>query len=162
MSRAQSAGDLQRESEFEGFMLDVMRHLVIEMEAPGANGTGVALRLSPSYRGERMLEECAKRWDVKRWTPLLLARALADIKGRFGGSAGVVSIGPDFIEMAQTKCEFGEPRDSRYRGNLCGVCSAVLSSITGASGIVDPERSPEVATTIAQGSRACQFKLALA
>ena len=96
-----------------------------------------------------------------KWTPLLLAGAISDFKRRAGGEAHLVAVTPEYIEMSQGKCEYGEPREGEYRGNMCDVCMSVTGAVAWASGIADPEVFHEFACTIAQGYKSCDFRIAL-
>lgn len=144
-------------TDFQGHMLDVMRNLVVKENS----ATALVFSLSDGYRGERVLNEYAEKWQVREWTPLLLARALADFKTGLGGSASVSAVGPGFIEISQSKCEFGEPKSNRYSGNLCDVCTSVISSVARASGIADQDKPTETEAAIAQGLRNCRFLIPL-
>ena len=143
--------------DFEHFFLDLTPH--VRLQGTGSGFPSIAL--SPSFDGSRLLERYATGWGVRRWTPLTLAQALVDFKGRIGGSARVVAVAPDLIEIAQTRCEFGEPRDNECRGNLCDLCRGVASSITRASGLAGPTQVPRSKGTMAQGYKFCDFSFPL-
>jgi len=143
---------------FELYFIDLMHHVSIqqveEEEAPG----GVKMTLNPAYSGDSVLRAYEGEWGVKQWTPLMLGRALADYKERIGGGARVVAVGPDFIELAQTRCEFGEPREGRFSGNLCAVCRSATLAVARSSSL-GRECAAVGRCTIAQGCRVCDLTI---
>lgn len=138
-------------------MLDVMRNLVIKEDSAAT----LSFSLSDGYRGDKVLNEYGEKWQVGAWTPLLLARALVDFKTSLGGSARVSAVAPDFVEISQSKCEFGEPKNNRYRGNMCAVCQSLISSIAQASGIGNQDAPAETDATMANGHKNCRFWIPL-
>ena len=143
--------------DFERYLTDLLRNLKIEGE-----GASITMSLSDGFPAGKVLEGFTERSEPGRWTPLLLAQALVDFKRRVGGDARIIATGGDFIELSLTKCEFGEPRDNEYRGNLCEVCRSVTGAVAWASGIADPEKLPIVSSTMADGAKACSFRIELA
>ena len=152
----EKCGLVAGDSAFGDYFTGLLRYLSID-DAGGS----IEVCLSEGYQGGAILEEYARAHGVESWTPLALAKALACFKVRVGGEGRIVALGPDFIELSQTKCEFGEPRGNDYSGNLCGVCRAVTGSIARASGIVDAEGLPRFESTMARGARSCDFTIAL-
>lgn len=140
---------------FDGFILRLLSYLDV-----ATDGENLTFSLAPGFQGGAVLEDYLKKWRMERWTPLALANALADFKRRIGGEAKVVAVAPDSIELSQTKCEFGEPKEGPYRGNMCGVCASVYSEVARSSGLADGPA--ELGATIAKGWRACKITLPLA
>lgn len=131
------------------------------MRVENSQGDDLLFSLMDGYPAWRLLDGFAKRRGVSAWTPLILAQALADFKSRVGGTTRVVSAGDDFIELSQTKCEFGEPKPGALRGNMCGVCNSVLHAAARFSGIADPRNPPRFRTTIAGGWKSCSYTVPL-
>jgi hypothetical protein len=152
---------LHRRANFESFFYDLMAHLDIEEVREGNFSSGVKLSLRQDYSGSRVLDDYAKRWGVEQWTPLLLARTIAEFKESIGGEATVAAVAPEYFEISQTKCEFGEPRSNPYSGNLCSVCREVALSVASASGLTVRDHDAG-SPTIAHGYRYCTLRIAMA
>ena len=146
---------------FSDYFLQLMHSTVVEEASPDDGTGGIRMSLTSAYGGGGVLGLYARDWGVKEWTPLLLARALADFKGRVGGEANVAAVGSDFIELRQTRCEFGEPLGGADGGNLCGVCRSAVVALARASGMVDESHPAVGRCTIALGCRACDLTIPL-
>ena len=146
---------------FAEYFIQLMHSTKVEEVSADEGPGGIRMTLVSWLGGEKILDLYERDWEVKEWTPLLLARALADLKPRVGGEASVVAVGSDFMELSQTRCEFGEPKQGEFRGNLCGVCRSAIMAVARGSGMVDEGSSAVTGCTIAQGCRACDLTISL-
>ncbi len=67
-----------------------------------------------------MIRLYGNEWNISKWTPQLLAKAMIDFNKRIGGLGKLRHAGGDEILMEITTCPFGNQEIRKLGGDFAG------------------------------------------
>jgi hypothetical protein len=137
------------------FMFHVLNSTAVEAENLFGAGTAFVFLQATQLLGKQVVDLYSKEWNVSQWTPELLGKAAANLVGRLGGTAGLVSFSPEVFTVEMTTSPFGEENIKLTNGRLCEFVWNVFPAMAAASKLADKLLRVDHPTCIGRGDDKC-------
>jgi hypothetical protein len=147
--------DTLDELNAQTYLANLLAFMDLDLARTFGSGEKVILSVASESVGKFVLNLYAQAWNISKWTPDLLGKAMVDLKNRTGGCAELVNASEDEIALNVTRCEFGNDLIRELRGSLCQVCASVFGAMAKSSGIAAALELPTWESSIAGGSEQC-------
>jgi CheY-like chemotaxis protein len=137
------------------FMFHILNSTVVEAENLFGTGTAVVFLQATQMLGRQIIELYSTEWNLSQWSPELLGKAAANLVGRLGGTARLVSFSPDAFTVEMAKSPFGEENIRATNGRLCEFVWNVFPAMATAPKLAEKLLRVDHPTCIGRGDAKC-------
>jgi twitching motility two-component system response regulator PilH len=137
------------------FMFHVLNSTAVEAENLFGTGTAFVFLQATQMLGKQIVDLYSTEWNLSEWTPELLGEAAANLVGRLGGTAKLVSSSPEAFTVEMAKSPFGEENIRLTNGRLCEFVWNVFPAMATASKLADKLLRVDHPTCIGRGDDKC-------